>query len=187
VAQLVYSTIASLDGYVADENGDFSWAAPDEEVHAFVNDAQRRIGTFLCGRRLYEVMAWWDSVPLAEEPPVIGDYAGIWRDADKVVYSTTLESVPDPRTRIERHFDADAVRAMKASARRDLSVGGPGLAAQALASGLVDEIEVFTVPWLIGGGTPTYPRDVRLQLELLEERRFASGVAYLHYRVAGKP
>jgi dihydrofolate reductase len=185
VAQLVYSTITSLDGFVADERGDFSWAAPDEEVHAFVNDTQRRIGTFLCGRRLYEVMAWWDTVPLAEEPPVIGDYAGNWRVADKIGYSSTLESVPGARTRVERHFDPDAVRAMKASASRDISVGGPELAGQALASGLVDEIEVFAVPMLIGGGTPTYPRDVRLGLELLDEHRFGSGVTYLRYRVRG--
>ncbi|RNE63808.1 dihydrofolate reductase family protein [Cryobacterium tepidiphilum] len=185
MARLVYSTITSLDGYVADESGDFSWAAPDEEVHAFVNDTQRRIGTFLCGRKLYEVMAWWDTVPLEGEPPVMWDYAGIWRDADKVVYSRTLESVPDPRTRIEHDFDADAVRAMKDSSSRDISVGGPDLAGQALASGLVDEVEVFAVPWLIGGGTPAYPRGIRVALDLLEERRFTSGVAYLRYNVKG--
>lgn len=185
MARLVYSTIASLDGYVADENGDFSWAAPDEEVHAFVNETQRRIGTFLCGRKLYEVMAWWDTVDLTEEPEVIHDFAGIWRNADKVVYSTTLPSVPDPRARIEREFHPDAVRALKAAARRDISVGGPNLAGQALATGLVDEIEVFAVPILIGAGTPAYPDGFRLQLDLLEERRFAGGVAYLRYRVSG--
>lgn len=181
MALLVYSTITSLDGFVADEHGDFTWAAPDEEVHGFVNDTQRRIGTFLCGRKLYEVMSWWDTLSLKGEPQVIRDFAGIWRDADKVVYSTTLESASGPRARVERQFDPDVIRAMKADASRDISVGGPALAAQAIASELVDEIEVFTVPWLIGGGTATYPAGIRVPLALRDERRFGSGVTYARY------
>lgn len=185
MAKLVYSTIASLDGFVTDEHGDFSWAAPDEEVHAFVNDTERRIGTFLCGRRLYEVMAWWDTVDLVGEPPVMHDFAAIWRGADKVVYSTTLGSVADPRARIEREFDPETVRALKAASTRDISVGGPTLAGQALANGLVDEIEIFVVPIVIGAGTRVYPDGIRLKLDLLEERRFTGGFAYLRYVVAG--
>jgi len=183
MAQLIYSTIMSLDGYIADETGDFSWSAPDEEVHAFVNDSERRVGTFLCGRRLYEVMAVWDTMPLAGEPPVIHDFAGIWRGADKVVYSTTLETVSAPRTRLERAFDPELVRAMKASASADLSVGGAHLAGEAFRAGLVDEVGVFTVPHLIGGGTRAFADGIRLQLDLQGEHRFASGVTYARYAV----
>ena len=185
MAKLIYAAIASLDGYVADERGDFGWAAPDEEVHAFVNDLERSIGTYLYGRRMYDVMVYWETVDLADEPPVVEDYAGIWRSADKVVYSTTLDEPASARTRIERVFDADAVRRLKATAEHDLSVGGPGLAARAIAAGLVDEFLLFLVPEIVGGGTPALPDGVRLSLELLDERRFANGTVYLRYRATG--
>jgi len=183
VAKLIYSAITSLDGYVADRDGNFDWAAPDEEVHAFVNDLERPIGTYLLGRRMYEVMGFWETPQAVEDqPPVMHDYAGIWRAADKVVYSGTLERASTDRTRIERAFDPEAVRMMKAAADRDLSVGGPTLAAQAIKAGLVDEYHLFLTPVLVGGGNPAFPDGVRQGLELLEERRFGSGVVHLHYR-----
>ena len=184
MAKLIYSAITSLDGYVADEDGGFDWAAPDEEVHAFVNELERPIGTYLYGRRLYEVMVFWETIrPDADEPPVIRDYAGIWQAADKVVYSTTLESVSSARTRLERAFDPDAVRRLKASADRDLTVGGPGLAADALRAGLVDECHLFVNPVVVGGGTRALPDAAHLDLDLLDEHRFGNGVVHLHYRV----
>jgi dihydrofolate reductase len=182
MAKLIYSAITSLDGYVADRDGNFDWAAPDEEMHAFVNDLERAVGMYLYGRRMYEVMVAWGSMPLADQPAVVRDFAEIWRAADKVVYSTTLETASSPRTRIERVFDPDAVRQMKETAARDISVGGPDLAAEAIEAGLVDEYHLFVTPILVGGGTPSLPRDVLLELELLDERRFASGVVHLHYR-----
>jgi dihydrofolate reductase len=181
VAKLVYSAIASLDGYVADAEGNFDWSAPDEEVHAFVNDLEREIGTYLCGRRLYEVMVVWET--LESDHPVMRDYAEIWRSAEKVVYSRTLESVSSQRTRIERDFDPQAVREMTANAERDISVGGSELAGQAIAAGLVDECHLFLSPVIVGGGTKALPEEVRVQLELLEERRFGNGVVHLHYRL----
>ena len=184
MARLVYAAIASLDGYVADADGRFDWCAPDEEVHAFVNDLTRPIGTHLYGRRTYEVMSFWETASTgADEPAAMRDYAQIWQAADKVVYSTTLDSVSSARTRIEREFDAEAVRRMKAAAERDMSVGGPDLAGQALAAGLVDECHLFLAPVVVGGGTRALPDDVRLQLELVSERRFGGGVVHLHYRV----
>jgi dihydrofolate reductase len=183
MARLIYSAIASLDGYVADEDGSFDWAAPDEEVHAFVNDLERPVGTHLLGRRMYEVMAWWETAATgADAPPVMRDFAEIWRAADKVVYSRTLEAVSSSRTRIERDFDPAAILRMKAQAGRDISIGGPNLAAQALAAGLVDECHLFLTPVLVGGGTRALPENVRIQLELLDERRFTHGVVYLQYR-----
>jgi dihydrofolate reductase len=180
---LIYSAIASLDGYVADQHGSFSWAAPDEEVHAFVNDLERPIGTYLYGRQMYEVLVAWETMDTADEPAVIKDYAEIWRASDKIVYSRTLEGPSSARTRVERVFDPDTVRTMKAKADRDLSVGGPGLAAQALAAGLVDECHLFLSPVVVGGGRASLPRNVRLDLELLDERRFGNGVVHLHYRL----
>ena len=180
MAKLVYSAITSLDGYVADENGDFDWAAPGEEVHAFVNDLERPIDTYLYGRRMYEVMAAWETID--DEHPVMRDYAEIWRAADKVVYSRTLNEASSARTRIEREFDPDAVRGLKAERDRDLSVGGPELAAQALAAGLVDECHLLLNPVVVGGGQRSLPDEVRLELELLDERRFSNGVVHLHYR-----
>ena len=182
MANLIYSAIASLDDYVADEDGNFDWAAPGEEVHTFVNDLERPIGTYLYGRRMYEVMSYWESVETAGQPAFIQDYAEIWQEADKVVYSKTLETVSSARTRIERNFDPEAVQQMKASAGRDISIGGPDLAGQAIKAGLVDEYHVFVVPYVAGGGTRFLPDDVRLELELLDERRFGNGMVHLHYR-----
>lgn len=182
MAKLIYSAITSLDGYVADEDGNFDWAEPDEEVHTFVNDLERRVGTHLYGRRLYEVMVAWETMSLVDEPPFMQDFAEIWRAADKIVYSKTLETVSSARTRIERDFDPEAVRQLKAPAGRDLLVGGPDLAAQAIRAGLVDELHLFVAPAVVGGGRQSLPDEVRMKLELLDERRFGSGVVYLHYR-----
>jgi dihydrofolate reductase len=182
MAKLIYSAIASLDGYVADEDGNFDWAEPDEEVHTFVNDLERQVGTYLYGRRMYEVLVAWETLDLADQPPFIRDYAGIWRAAEKIVYSTTVQAVSSARTRIERDFDPEAVRQMKASAGRDLSVGGPHFAARAIEADLVDEFHLFLTPIVVGGGTRALPDDVRVKLELLDERRFGNGVVHLHYR-----
>jgi len=183
MAKLIYSPITSLDGYVADEKGSFDWAAPDEEVHAFVNDLERPVGTYLYGRRMYEVMIYWETAhALADQPPVVQDFAEIWQAADKIVYSKTLETVTSARTRIERDFDAEAVRQLKARAVRDITVGGPDLAAQAIRAGLVDEYRLFVTPILVGSGKQALPDGVRLELELLDERRFGNGVVHLHYR-----
>jgi dihydrofolate reductase len=184
VANLIYSTITSLDGYVADEDGNFDWAAPDEDVHAFVNDLERKVGTYLYGRRMYEVMRYWETAhAVTDLPPVEQDYAQIWRAADKAVYSRTLETVSSARTRIERNFDPEAVRQMKAQAERDISVGGPDLAAQAFRAGLVDECHLFVTPVVVGGGKRSLPGNVRLELELLDERTFEGGVVHLHYSI----
>ncbi len=185
MAKLLYSAIASLDGYVADEDGNFDWAAPDEEVHTFVNDLERPIGTYLYGRRMYEVMTYWeDPADLTSQPSYVQDYATIWRSADKVVYSSTLAAVPTARTRLEHRFDPEAVLAIKAASDSDLSIGGPTLAAHAFGAGLVDECHLFLAPVIVGRGTRALPDDVRLGLELLDERRFANGVVHLHYRAA---
>jgi dihydrofolate reductase len=182
MAELIYSAIASLDGYVADADGGFGWAEPDEEVHAFVNDLLRPVGTYLYGRRMYEVMVAWETMGGPELPPPYRDFAEIWRAADKVVYSRSLAAPSGARTRIERDFSVEAVRDMKASAERDLAIAGPELAAQAIAAGLVDEWQLFLAPAIVGGGTPSLPDGVRLSLELVEERRFASGMVFLRYR-----
>jgi dihydrofolate reductase len=183
VAKLVYSAIASLDGYVADGDGDFGWAVPDEEVHAFINDLQRPIGTHLYGRRMYETMAGWETDPtLADQSPLMRDFAAPWQAADKIVYSRTLEAAPTARTRIERNFDPEAVRQMKASAGQDMLIGGPNIAAQAFGARLVDECHLFVTPVVVGGGKRFLPSDVRLELELLGERRFGNGMVYLRYR-----
>ncbi len=182
MAKLIYSAITSLDGYVADEAGTFDWAEPDEEVHAFVNDLERPVGTYLYGRRMYEVMVAWETTGLADQPTCIRDFAEIWRAADKIVYSKTLATVSSARTRIEREFDPKAVRQAKAEAGRDFSVGGPELAAHAFEAGLVDECRLFLAPIVVGGGKQSLPDDVRLRLELLDERRFGNGMIYLRYR-----
>jgi dihydrofolate reductase len=183
MAKLIYSTIASLDHYSADENGDFDWAAPDEEVHAFVNDLERPVGTYLYGRRIYEVMAAWETMPTGEDQlPAMRDYATIWRAAQKVVYSGTLDAVSSERTRIERRFDPEAVRRLKEAEERDISIGGPHLAAAAIRAGLVDEWHLFLTPIIVGGGTRTFPDGVRTALDLVSERRFSGGVVHLHYR-----
>lgn len=182
MAKLIYSTIASLDGYVADEDGNFDWAAPDEEVHAFVNDLERLVGTYLYGRRMYETMVYWETAHTFADHPVEQDFTEIWQAAEKIVYSTTLETVSSARTRIERVFDPDVIRVMKASAERDISVGGPDLATQAFRAGLVDECHLFVAPIVVGGGKPALPKNVHVKLELLDECSFGNGMVYLRYR-----
>jgi dihydrofolate reductase len=184
MAKLIYSAITSLDEYVEDEEGKFDWAAPDDEVHAFVNDLERPIGTYLYGRRMYDTMRFWETVSAgADQPAAIRDFAEIWRAADKIVYSRTLQTVSSARTRIERDFDADVIRRLKETSRSDITIGGAELAAQAIASGLVDECHLFLGPIVVGGGKRALPDNVRMQLELLDERRFHNGVVHLHYRV----
>ena len=183
MARLIYSVIASLDGYVADEGGRFDWAEPDAEVHAFINDLERSVGIYLYGRRMYETMAAWETdAGLAAHSDVMRDFAEVWQAAEKIVYSTTLETASTRRTRIERAFDAEAVRRMKASAGTDLAVGGPQLAAHAFRAGLVDECHLFVAPIIVGGGKRSLPGDIRLELELLAERRFGGGMVHLCYR-----
>lgn len=177
---LVYSVIASLDGYTTDAEGKFDWAAPDEEVFAYLNEIERGIGTHLYGRRMYETMFSWETVPLEGQSAAFRDFAGIWRAADKIVYSTTLQAAATPRTRIEPRFDPEAVRALKQ--RGTVSVGGPTLAASAIRAGLVDEYQLFVVPVAVGGGTPVFPSGARVALELVDQHRFASGFVYLRYR-----
>lgn len=185
MSDLIYSVLASLDGFTADESGDFAWAAPDEEVHAFVNDLEREAGTHLYGRRMYETMMVWETdAAFAAGSEATADYARIWQAAEKVVYSRTLSEPATSRTRIEREFDPAALRAMKEATQGDLSIGGPGLAAQALLAGLVDELRLFIAPVVVGGGTRWLPDGLRLDLGLAEERRFDGGFAYLRYRVA---
>jgi dihydrofolate reductase len=183
-AALIYSAITSLDGYVVDESGSFDWAAPDEQVHAFVNDQERDVGTYLYGRRMYEVMKVWQTMPDgADGHPVTRDYADIWRAADKIVYSRTLEAVDTPRTTLAHELDAEAVRELKAAATSDVSIGGPTLAGEALRAGVVDEICQFLCPVVVGGGRYFLPRGLRADLELCDERRFDAGTVYLRYRV----
>ena len=183
MAKLIYSALSSLDGYVADRDGNFDWGEPDEEVHSFINDLQRPIGTYLYGRRLYEVMLAWEGPEMVtDQPPYIRDFAQIWQAADKIVYSTTLETVSSPKTRIERNFDPALIRDMKTAATNDITIGGPELAAHAFRAGLVDECHVFLAPIAVGGGKRSLPDDVRLELELVDERRFGSGIVYLRYR-----
>ena len=184
MARLIYSMITSLDGYVADEAGNFGWAVPDEEVHAFVNDLERPVGTYLYGRRMYEVMAAWETAgATADQPAFIRDFAQLWRAADKVVYSRTLGTPSSARTRIERDFDPESIRRMKATTERDITVGGPQLAGRAMRAGLVDELHLILVPVVVGAGKRSLPDDVRLRLELLDERRFRGGVVYLRYGI----
>jgi dihydrofolate reductase len=183
MGKLIYAAIASLDGYVEDAEGGFDWSTPDEELHAFVNDLERPIGTYLYGRRMYETMVFWETANTDGEPPVFADYAEIWRAADKVVFSRTLQEVGSTKTRIERRFDPEAVRRLKASSETDVSIGGAELAGEALGARLVDECHLFLCPILVGGGKRALPADVRVELELLGERRFGNGVVHLHHRV----
>lgn len=186
MAKLIYSNIASLDGYIEDAEGKFDWARPSEEVHAFENELMRPLGTHLYGRGLYETMRFWETDdPGFDESPVYRDFASIWRAADKVVYSRTLKEPATARTRIEREFDPDAVRALKESADRDLAIGGPGLAAEAFRAGLVDEVHLVLVPVIVGAGKHALPENLRVNLGLLGERRFGDGAVHLHYRVRG--
>ena len=182
VARLIYSAIASLDGYVADEEGKWDWSVPDDDVHALVNDLARPLGTWLLGRQMYEVLMAWETMD--DEEPAIRDFAEIWRSADKVVYSRTLEATSTARTRIEREFDPEAVSRIKADSRRDLCVAGPQLAAHAFRAGLIDEIQLYLSPIIVGAGNPALPDGVKVSLELLDERRFANAVVHLRYGVA---
>ena len=185
MAKLIYAVLSSLDGYFEDEEGRFDWAAPDDEVHAFVNELERPIGTYLYGRRMYETMVFWETVSTeADEPAVFLDYAEIWRAAEKIVYSRTLQTPTSARTRIEREFEPDAVRQLKLSSTADIAVAGGELAGQAIGVGLVDECHLFLCPVVVGGGKRALPDNVRAQLELLDERRFKNGVVHLHYRVS---
>jgi len=185
MAKLIYVSNVSLDGYIEDEAGSFDWTAPDDELFAFITDLVRPIGTHLYGRRLYKTMAVWETDPaLAAQSELMADFARIWQAADKVVYSTTLEAVPTARTRVERAFDPAAVREMKALATSDLTVGGAELAAEAVRAGLVDECHMLVRPVLVGGGKPALPSDVRVDVELLDNRRVGRGVAYLRYGIS---
>jgi dihydrofolate reductase len=184
VARLIYAAITSLDGYVADADGNFDWGEPDDEVFAFVNDLERPVGTYLYGRRMYEVMVSWETADtVADQPAPVRDFTELWLAADKIVFSTTLTKVSSARTTIERAFDAGAVRRMKETASRDLTISGPHLAAQAFKAGLVDQCHLILAPVIVGGGTKALPDGVRMGLELLDERRFGCGMAHLHYRI----
>ena len=183
MARLIYSAISSLDGYIEDREGNFDWAAPDEEVHGFINNLERTAGTHLYGRRMYEMLTVWETDPnLAADSPITQDFARIWQAADKIVYSRTLQATSTRKTRLERNFDPQAIRQLKATAEQDILIGGPELAAQAFRAGLIDECQLFLIPIIVGGGKPALPDDVRVELELLEERRFGSGVVFLRYR-----
>jgi dihydrofolate reductase len=184
MAMLIYSAITSLDGYIEDRAGNFDWAAPDDDVLSFLNELERPIGTYLYGRRMYETMVYWETADVpADESPATSEWAQLWRAADKVIYSRSLESTSIARSRIEREFDPDAVRAMKDTVGQDITIGGANLAAQAFRAGLVDRCQLYLTPVIVGGGKPALPGDVRLDLRLLDERRFANGVVFLDYRV----
>lgn len=182
-AKLTYTALCSLDGFIEDADGDFSWAMPDAELHGFVNVLERGTGTMLLGRRMYETLAVWETMETAGEPVEIGEYAEIWRGCEKVVYSRTLTEVGGERTRIEPEFDPAAVRAIKADAERDLSIGGPGIAAAAFAAGVIDELSLLLFPVVLGTGKPALPSGLHLDLELRRQRRFESGVIFAGYAV----
>ncbi len=184
MARLIYSAISSLDGYIEDRDGNFDWAMPDEEVHAFINNLERTVGTYLLGRRMYETMMVWETDPnLAADSLLTQDFAQIWQAAEKIVYSRTLESASTRKTQIERDFDPEAIKQLKKTVQQDISIGGPELAAHAFRAGLIDECHLFLAPISVGGGKPSLPDKVRLELELLEERRFRNGMVFLRYRV----
>ena len=183
MSRLLFAALASLDGYMADEDGNFDWAAPDGEEHRFINDLQRDVGLHLYGRRMYEVLVAWETMELEGEPEWIADFARIWRSADKVVYSSSLSEVSSERTRIERAFEPEGIRRLKAEGGPDMLIGGPTLAARAFEAGIVDEVHLFVAPVIVGGGLRALPADVRLDLELIAEQRFGNGVVYLGYRL----
>jgi dihydrofolate reductase len=183
MARLIYSAIASADGYVEDADGGFDWAAPDEELFRFVNDLERPVGTYLYGRRMYQTMQYWEAAgQVPGQPPQVQDFARLWQAADKIVFSATLASVSTARTRLERSFTPGLIRQLKQDVGQDMTVGGADLAGQALAAGLVDELGLILVPVIVGGGKPALPAAVRLDLELLDTRAFAGGAVYLRYR-----
>jgi dihydrofolate reductase len=184
MAHLIYSAISSLDGYIEDPDGKFDWAMPDEEVHRFINNLERAAGTYLYGRRMYETMKVWETDPtLAAQSPLLADFAEVWQAADKIVFSKTLEAVSTRKTRVERTFDPRAIRQLKEAAAQDITIGGPDVAAHAFRSELIDECQLFLTPIVVGGGKQSLPNNVRLELELLEERRFGNGMVFLRYRV----
>ena len=184
MVKLIYVSNVSLDGYTEDEHGRFDWTATDDELFALITDLVRPVGTYLYGRRMYDTMALWETDPgLAAQSELMADFANVWQAADKVVYSTTLDAVSTAKTRLEHSFDPASVRALKASAASDLTVGGPHLAAHARKAGLVDECHLFIRPVLLGGGKPALPSDTRAELELLDDRRLGNGVVYLRYRI----
>ncbi|HEY3311357.1 MAG TPA: dihydrofolate reductase family protein [Anaerolineales bacterium] len=183
MAHLIYSALSSLDGYIEDVEGKFDWAAPDEEVHGFINNLERSAGTYLLGRRMYETMQVWETDPdLASDSPITRDYAEIWQAANKIVYSRTLGAVSTRKTKLQRSFDPEPIRQLKEAAEQDISIGGAELAAQAFRAGLIDECHLFLTPIMVGGGKACLPDNVRIELELLEERRFGSGMVFLRYR-----
>ena len=184
MGKLIYAMNTSLDGFTEDATGSFDWSEPDEDVHEFYNDLMRGVGTQLLGRRMYETMAVWETEPaFAEESPVLADFAKAWQDSDKIVYSTTLTEPFTKRTRIVPAFAADEVQALKDASSADLSVSGPALAAHALRAGVVDEIRFVLAPVAVGSGKPALPTDLRLDLELTDERRFSNGAVHVAYRV----
>jgi len=184
MAHLIYSAISSLDGYIEDPDGRFDWAMPDEAVHSFINDLERAVGTYLYGRRMYETMTVWETDPdLAAESPLLRDFAEMWQAANKIVYSKTLAAVSTRKTQLERNFDPEAIRQLKAAAEHDLAIGGPDLAAHAFRAELIDECHLFLTPIVVGGGKQSLPNNVRMELELLDERRFGNGMVFLRYRV----
>lgn len=183
MAHLIYSALSSLDGYIEDMEGNFDWAAPDEEVHRFVNDLERSAGTYLLGRRMYETMMVWETdSDFAADSPITRDYAEIWQAANKIVYSRTLAAVSTRKTQLERTFDLESIRKLKETAKQDITIGGPELAAHAFRAGLIDECHLFLAPISVGGGKRSLPDNLRMELELLEQRRFASGMVFLRYR-----
>jgi dihydrofolate reductase len=183
MAHLIYSAISSLDGYIEGADGNFDWAMPDEEVHTFINNLERAVGVYLLGRRMYETMMVWETDPnLAADSPLTQDFAQVWQATDKIVYSRTLASASTRKTQIERNFDPEAIRQLKKTVQQDISIGGPELAAHAFRAGLIDECHLFLTPIIVGGGKPSLPDNVRLELELLEERRFGNGMVFLRYR-----
>jgi len=183
MGRLIYSMLTTLDGYVADAHGDFDWGMPDPELHRYLEELTRPVHTYLYGRRMYETMVFWETAGTPDQPAFVAEFARTWRAADKIVYSRTLETVSSERTRIVREFDPAAVHELKASRDGDLTVDGPGLAAAAIAAGLVDEIAPVLVPVVVGGGTRFLPDGARLDLELADERRFANGAVHLRYHV----
>ncbi len=183
MANLIYSAISSLDGYIEDKDGKFDWAMPDEEAHSFMNNLERTAGTYIYGRRMYETMMVWETDPnLAAESPLLRDFAETWQAANKIVYSRTLETISTRKTQLKQSFDPEAIRQLKAASEHNIVIGGPELAAHAFRAGLIDECHLFLIPILVGGGKSALPDNVRLNLELLEERRFGNGIVYLHYR-----
>jgi dihydrofolate reductase len=184
MAKLIYTAIASLDGYIEDEHGKFDWAMPDEEVHAFANDLERNVGTHLYGRRMYEVMKVWDTDEIREnQPAVMRDYVEIWRASNKIVYSRSLEEAETSRTRLERTFNPEAIRALKESEQRDISIGGPELAAQVIEADLVDETHLLLVPVVVGAGKAALPIQSHRTLNLLDEHSLGKGTIYLRYGI----